>query len=395
MIIRESCLMRPFTRIVSRRRLNNIRYYSSKDDDSYLMRRLQDLKDQSTVDKNDPLVKLSQFCENDVGNEWAYEEDKINADKILEIINAQQRVSNMHLGSSSDEDGQKASRPPSASDSEAQREAFQFINKMPGHTFQDKIETAQKRAIRYKLRQEKIQEARDQKEQSHFRELYAERFTPIGSFEKLESLADRRIEESMRQGGFEDVGKVRGKPTELPRPNQHVSTTEHYLNNILVKQNIAPPWIENQSRVNRNVTDFRAELFGEFERELSSILKKFKLFNSSSNVETVRRSIAHSYGSVDGFLKYRFENWKNSRKTWADRKISTINSGLRTYNLQAPLSTQKLYLVSDKEFQRVLDNINFDNLIDSEITSSKNKQAEERHTAQSKSPSLGAFFKLW
>ncbi|GAV53282.1 hypothetical protein ZYGR_0AI05660 [Zygosaccharomyces rouxii] len=393
--MKVSRLMKSFTNILSRRRFNNIRYYSSKDDDSYLMRRLQDLKDQSTVDKNDPLVRLSQFGENDIGNEWATEEDKINADKILEIINAQQRVSNMHLNSSSDKDGRGASRPPSASDSKAQREAFQFINKMPGPTFQDKIETAQKRAVKYKLRQEKIQKARDQKEQAHFRELYAERFTPIGSFEKLESLADRRIEESMKQGGFKDVGKVRGKPTKLPRPNQHVSTTEHYLNNILVKQNVVPPWIENQSRVNRDVTEFRAELFREFERELSSILKKFKLFNASSNVKTVRSSIAHSYGSVEGFLKYRFEDWRNSKKTWADRKIGTINSVLRTYNLQAPLSTQKLYLVSDREFQHVLDNINFENLIDGEITSLKNKEAEERHTAQSKSPSLGAFFKFW
>lgn len=387
--------MKLITNVISRRWLSNIRYYSSKDDDNYLMRRLQDLKDQSTVDKNDPLVRLTQFDENDVGSEWAFEEDRINADKILEIINTQQKVSNTHMNFSSDKGERQTIPPPSASDSEAQKEAFQFINKMPGIDFQAKMETAQMRAIKYKLRQEKIKEAKNQDEQAHFRELYAERFTPIGSFEKLESLADKKIEESMKHGGFKDVGKVRGKPIKLPSPNEHVSTTEHYLNNILAKQNIVPPWIENQSRVNRNVTDFRAEMVRGFERELSSILKKFELFNASSNVKMVRSSIARSYGTVDGFLRYRFENWKNSKKNWADRKIDAINSELRTYNLQAPLSTQKLYLVSDREFQRVLTNINFDNLIDNEITSLKNKQVQEKHIAQSKAPSLSAFFKFW
>lgn len=389
--------MKSFTRIISFKQPRSLRYYSSKDEDGYLMRRLQDLKDQSTVDKNDPLVRLSRFGENDVNNEWAAEEDKLNADKVLEIVNAQQRVSDMHIVPSHNPNSNetKTSKPLSASDSEAQKEAFQFINRMPGPTFQDKLETAQKRAMRYKLRQEKIQEAKDQKEQAHFRELYAERFTPIGSFEKLESLADKRIEESMRQGGFKDVEKVRGKRTDLPKPNPHLSTTEHYLNNILVKQNVAPPWIENQSRVNLNITEFRTELFGEFERELSSTLRKFKLVNASSDLKTVRGSISHSYGSVDGFLKYRFDKWKNSRKSSADRKIGEINSGLRTYNLQAPLSTQKLYLVSDKEFQRVLDNLSFDNLIDNEVTSLKSKRDEENHKAQSKAPLFGTFFKLW
>ncbi|CDH12156.1 uncharacterized protein ZBAI_03942 [Zygosaccharomyces bailii ISA1307] len=355
------------------------------------MRRLQDLKDQSTIDKNDPLVKITQLNEPDFVNNWATEEDKLNADKVLEIINAQNQAAKTNRGISP----LKAEENVSFTASQAQREAFQYISKMPGATFQEKLEAAQNRAIRYKLRQEKINQARDDNEQLHFRELYGERFTPIGSFEKLESLADRRIEESMKQGGFKDVEKVRGKPTKLPKPNPYLSTTEHYLNNILVKQNIVPPWIENQSRVNQNVTELRSDLLRGFEGELAAYLRKFKLVNASSNLKLVSSSIANNYGSVEEFIKYRFDNWKLQQKPSVDTRIDAINSALRTYNLQAPLPAQKLYLVPEKEFQRVWDEADLRKVVDEEVQNLKHRQYEEKQNVETTSLSFRGLFKFW
>lgn len=384
--------MKSTTKVVSLRRIG-LRLQSSNSNDSHLLRRLQDLKDQSTVDKKDPLVRLTHLTETEFSNDWATEEDKLNADKVLEIVDAQKKVAKMNQSHSSASDEKRGG----VTESQAQAEAFQYINKMPGTTFQDRLESAQSRAIKYKLRQEKISQARDENEQSQFRQLYTERFTPIGSFEKLESLADRRIEESMKQGGFQGLGadKIRGKPADLPKPNPHLSTTQHYLNNILVKQNIVPPWIEKQSSVNRDISNLRNDLLRGFEEELASFLKKFKLINENSDLKAVHASIARSYGSSQGFVRYRFENWKNSRKAAVEKRITIINSALRTYNLQAPLPTQKLYLLPNREFQRVWDHIDVGKIVDEEIQHAKNKRDKEELSARAKSPSLRAFFKLW
>ncbi|SJM83745.1 uncharacterized protein ZBIST_1257 [Zygosaccharomyces bailii] len=370
---------------------SGLRFQSSNSNGGHLMRRLQDLKDQSTVDTNDPLVKITQLNESDFVNDWATEEDKLNADKVLEIIDAQKQAAKTNQGISS----LKSEENGSDTASQAQREAIQYINKMPGITFREKLETAQNRAIRYKLRQGKINQAKDDNEQLHFKELYGERFTPIGSFEKLESLADRRIEESMKQGGFKDLEKVRGKPTKLPKPNPYLSTTEHYLNNILVKQNIVPPWIENQSRVNQNVTELRSDLLRGFEGELATFLRKFKLVNASSDLKLVSSSIASSYGSVEEFIQYRFDNWKLKQKPTVDTRIDVINSALRTYNLQAPLPAQKLYLLPEKEFQRVRDEANLRRVVDEEVQNLKHRQYEAKQNVETTILSFRGLFKFW
>lgn len=160
-------------------------------------------------------------------------------------------------------------------------------------------------------------------DQSKFRELYKEKFTPVGSFDKIKTIADARIEEHMKQGGFKNIPRGKKLDTEI---GAYVDRTEHHLNNILVNQNIVPPWIEKQGGVNLEIAVFRKQL-----------IDKWKSY------------IGSHYNSDHSRMQKDFEK---VYQTEYEHKIKSLNSSIRTYNLQAPMSTQKFYAIQEKEFQR-------------------------------------------
>jgi hypothetical protein len=172
-------------------------------------------------------------------------------------------------------------------------------------------------------------------EDSTFRTIYQERFTPIGSFNKIKTIADARIDEAIRQGQFRNI--PRGKKLEVD-VKPYVDRTEHHLNNILVKQNIVPPWIEQQGGVNGKITSFRADLVSKWKSHIRNFYKE------------------------DHDLM-----WNDFKKRWKlifETKISNVNSSIRTYNLQAPMSTQKFYLLLDKEFQRCVETVDVPRVVE-------------------------------
>lgn len=166
-------------------------------------------------------------------------------------------------------------------------------------------------------------------EDKKFKEIYQERFTPIGSFDKIKTIADARIEDAMQRGEFRNINRKQKLNNEV---GAHVDRTEHHLNNILKNQNIVPPWIEKQGGVNGEILDFRNELKNKWEHH-----------------------ITHYYNSDTKIMEKEFLNKLSSLY---DHQIQMVNSSIRTYNLQAPLSTQKFYLLKGKEFQRCFDEVN-------------------------------------
>lgn len=186
----------------------------------------------------------------------------------------------------------------------------------------DRPSRAQKEAQRLGKVKERVIDFQLDKlsEEETFRTIYHEKFTPIGSFDKIQTLAERRIDEAMAQGQFDNI-----KRGELAvNVNPYVDRTEHHLNNILVTQNLVPPWIEKQGGVNLSIERFRAEM--------------------------ADRWMAHVRNYKGHAMRQEF------RRQWekfVEARIAAVNSTIRTYNLQAPMSTQKFYLLLDKEFERV------------------------------------------
>ncbi|CCH45654.1 DnaJ subfamily C member 28 [Wickerhamomyces ciferrii] len=165
-------------------------------------------------------------------------------------------------------------------------------------------------------------------EDSKFKELYQEKFTPIGSFDKIKTIADARIDEHIKQGGFKNLPRGQKLNTGI---GNYVDRTEHHLNNILVTQNVVPPWIEKQGGVNYEISNFQNELVNKWKTFIGS--------NYDPDYKVMQSEFIKVYSS-----QY-------------DHKIKLLNNSIRTYNLQAPMSTQKFYALKDKEFQKCFDSV--------------------------------------
>jgi hypothetical protein len=104
-----------------------------------------------------------------------------------------------------------------------------------------------------------------------------ERFTPGARTitpQGLSSLANERIEDAMARGQFRNIPRGKGKSVERDHiaDSPFVDTTEYLMNRIIKKQDIAPPWIEKQQEVAREVDRFRRRLRSEWRRHAARLI---------------------------------------------------------------------------------------------------------------------------
>ncbi|KAK5113822.1 hypothetical protein LTR62_003206 [Meristemomyces frigidus] len=85
----------------------------------------------------------------------------------------------------------------------------------------------------------------------------------------LQSLANERIEDAIARGQFKNL--PRGKAVERdPRAdNPFLDTTEYFLNKMIQKQEIVPPWIEKQQELVSTSTKFRGRLRADWRRHVA------------------------------------------------------------------------------------------------------------------------------
>lgn len=192
---------------------------------------LQEIKSNSTIDKNDPLMqllfdnpnikskKLAKELQSIESKPWDY-----SANLNYNDPNWKNNVARMIM------------------------DKYNIQHKPLG----EKLNTSFQKSLTYK--QERIYE--DAKDVS-FRDLYAERFTPIGSFEKMDSLADQRIQEYL--------DSKKGSPQKSPQKlslneNPYLDRTEFHLNNMLKTQNCNPEWINKQQGIDKTIDSFKERL---------------------------------------------------------------------------------------------------------------------------------------
>ncbi|KAL6942393.1 hypothetical protein ACO0QE_003568 [Hanseniaspora vineae] len=368
----------------------SLRSYSLKQNEaeSQIYQRLSDLHDQNKQDENDPLVKIQKQItarefEEKYANEIAFAKvSKIANKHAQETILSQpwtgeENVKDTSLRMILDKVGpeknknsyfytntgfkSKTLKPPK-------------ILRAPKISTKERLETAQDKVLNYKLDNQEI----EKREASEFRALYAEKFTPIGSLEKIKSLADARIEESMRNDGFAGLEKLRGKKLDISLNNPHVSRTEHHLNNMLVKQNIVPPWIEKQGSVNTEIANFKKSSISSFKRSLHVAFKKM----TNTKVD-------------DNLKKKVFAEWKTTNSILIESKIKGLNNSLRTYNLQAPLSTQKFYLLPERELTQIFNGVDVTKEYIAYQQEFSANQKRDSNDDRSFGTSIRSFLKFW
>ncbi|CDO92125.1 unnamed protein product [Kluyveromyces dobzhanskii CBS 2104] len=360
-----------------------------------MKKRLQELLETNTVDENDPLMKITRnsSAENaEVDELYKNLEEKSfkSAYKAQLSVAVRNNILNKHsrdiatakpwAGSEDPMDtslrmildhvpkSQGGQNPGSnigfTGRSQTLRELQTPISARRSERVQNRLEQVQDKIVRYQ-QDKKTDDDVEKKEASEFRALYAEKFTPIGSFEKLRSVADARIEESMRKGDFQSVKALHGKDTDVRNDNAHIDRTAYHLNKILVRQKIVPPWIEKQGSVLKDIESFRDELKRKLTTEILNQMHRRKIFatGSTSSLGAFKATSLNP----DHFLQSCFDSWAPSVKVFLESNIPRLNNNLRSYNLQAPLHTQKLYLLSERELERARSNVDLEDLFRQEL----------------------------
>ncbi|KAM0806175.1 hypothetical protein BDR22DRAFT_895949 [Usnea florida] len=118
-----------------------------------------------------------------------------------------------------------------------------------------------------------------EKEREKMRKILKERFTagarPMPrSVQGLAALANERIEDAIARGQFRSI--ARGKGLNVERDHNanspFLDTTEYFMNKIIQKQDIVPPWIEKQQELIKAANVFRARLRNDWKRHAARMI---------------------------------------------------------------------------------------------------------------------------
>lgn len=227
----------------------------------------------------------------------------------------------------------------------------------PPKPIRNRIHDAREGALDYQL--SKVSTKKNKKDDDGWSEMYKERllgpsmllndsFASVDN--SIRSLADQKIMDAKRRGEFKNL--ERGKPLNKgygATENMFIDRTEYHLNEILKKQDALPSWIEKQSGCDLRISNFRNELDNDWLKyAINHIKDKFPGLNDDELIEKMQVFVENE---LDGNCKnkLRSEQWLKSRNEYLKTKIRDLNDTIRGYNLQAPMASQKFYLILDKE----------------------------------------------
>lgn len=118
-----------------------------------------------------------------------------------------------------------------------------------------------------------------EKEREKWRKELKDRFSPGArpmptSITGLTSLANERIEDAIARGQFKNIS--RGKGINVERDynanSPFLDTTEYFMNKIIQKQEIVPPWIEKQQELVKAAATFRGRLRNDWRRHAARMI---------------------------------------------------------------------------------------------------------------------------
>ena len=162
-------------------------------------------------------------------------------------------------------------------------------------------------------------------EREQMRKQLKERFTagarPMPtSVQGLAALANERIEDAIARGQFKNI--PRGKGTNIERDytasSPFLDTTEYFMNKIIQKQEIVPPWIEKQQELVKAAAVFRSRLRADWKRHAARVIA-----SKGGPLEAqIRR--AEAYAAAEAALNPRITKQEALTEINADGKLSQI-----------------------------------------------------------------------
>ena len=140
-----------------------------------------------------------------------------------------------------------------------------------------------------------------EREREQMRKVLKERFSagarPMpGSVQGLAALANERIEDAIARGQFKNIARGKGKNVEKDHSanSPFLDTTEYFMNKIIQKQEIVPPWIEKQQELVKAANVFRSRLRADWKRHAARVVAS----KGGSLEAQVRRAEAYAAAEV-------------------------------------------------------------------------------------------------
>ena len=118
-----------------------------------------------------------------------------------------------------------------------------------------------------------------EKEREDMRKTLKARFTadarPLpATVQGLQSVASQRIEDAIARGQFKNIPRGKGVNTgrDHNADSPFIDTTEYFMNKIVKKQELTPPWIEKQGEIHRTASAFRSRLRADWKRHAARVI---------------------------------------------------------------------------------------------------------------------------
>jgi hypothetical protein len=186
----------------------------------------------------------------------------------------------------------------------------------------DRLVNARDRTSIYAFSQ---QEDLTEEDRNKLRKEMKERFTPGArpmptSIQGLASLANERIEDAIARGQFRNIN--RGKGVNVDRDHNanspFLDTTEYFMNKIIQKQDIVPPWIEKQQELVKMTNSFRSRLRKDWRRHAARMIAS----SGGSLDDQVRR--AKGYALAEEIANPRQDNLKTMKSISSDGSLASV-----------------------------------------------------------------------
>ncbi|KAK9333601.1 hypothetical protein V1520DRAFT_381848 [Lipomyces starkeyi] len=237
-------------------------------------------------------------------------------------------------------------------------------------------------------------------EDTEFSRLYKDRFrgprAMPGTLHGLRALADERIEEARSRGQFNNLPRGEKLDMDARISSPFLDTTEFFLNRIIQRQDVQPPWIEKLATIRQDLRRFRIGLRESWKRHAMQLIaatspnleaqmararnyaeaerseaERLGLYTekdkdvgestqqanegvaaevaTSTETDDLREEPVVPTGSTFSLLpKY---DWESIEHKYHVLSVKTLNDSIRSYNLMAPGPARRSYLTLERELR--------------------------------------------
>lgn len=217
-------------------------------------------------------------------------------------------------------------------------------------------------------------------DKAQVRAMFRDRFQlgarPVATVSALMSLADQRIEDARARGQFNDIPRGKPRAEDHNARSPFLDTTEYFLNKIIQKQEVLPPWVEKQQELVKAVSQFRTRIRQDWRRFVARGIaarggtleeqcrraeeyaaaeaRQVRLDKAAKRLQNGEDVPPEDLADVETGPRevFRDAEWEKKELKYNILAIENLNELCRNYNMMAPSVARKPMYVLSRELDR-------------------------------------------